>query len=323
MMGDSIRIVCILAAYLLDLIFGDPPSFPHPVKGIGWFIRKLEGPFRAIIRNERIAGTFFACTIIISIWLIAFTVTQAAYFFNNYLGALISIIIIYTSLSVKDLCVESLAVFSALREGNLNKARTSLSKIVGRDTANLDEREIIRATVETIAENIVDGIISPLFYAFLGGASLAMAYKAINTLDSMVGYKNKRYINFGWAAAKIDDIANFIPARLSIIFLVLASWMSGYNPIKTWNITIRDGRKNPSPNSGLPEAAIAGAIGVRLGGLNYYDSIAAEKPYIGNDINQLNRSHIKEAIKIAYITSGLFIGIGSLLLRLIERGKII
>jgi len=317
------RGVCILAAYLLDLVFGDPPSFPHPVKGIGALIEKLEGPFRCLVKNERIAGAFFACTIIMSIWLITFAVTQTAYFFNNYLGVIISIIIIYTSLSVKDLGVESLAVFGALREGDIKKARVSLSKIVGRDTANLDEREVVRATVETIAENIVDGIISPLFYAFLGGASLVMAYKAVNTLDSMVGYKNKRYINFGWAAAKIDDIANFIPARLSIIFLALASWMSGHNPINAWNITLRDGRKNPSPNSGFPEAAIAGALGVRLGGLNYYNSIAAEKPYIGDNINQLDRLHIKEAIKIAYITSGLFVGTGLLLLWLIEKGEII
>ncbi len=311
------RIVCILAAYLLDLIFGDPPSFPHPVKGIGWLINKLEEPFRVIIKKERIAGVFFACTIIILIWLATFTVTQAAYFFNNYLGIVISIIIIYTSLSVKDLGVESLSVFRALKEGNLNKARTSLSKIVGRDTANLDEGEIIRATVETVAENIVDGIISPLFYAFLGGASLAMAYKAINTLDSMVGYKNKRYINFGWAAAKIDDIANFIPTRLAVIFLVLASWMSGYNPIKTWNITMRDAGKNPSPNSGFPEAAIAGALGVRLGGLNYYNSTAVQKSYIGDNSNPLNKLHIKESIKIAYITSALFVITGAVLFRLV------
>lgn len=315
------RIVCILAAYLLDLIFGDPSSFPHPVKGIGWLIRRLEGPFRAVIKNERIAGSFFAFTVIISVWLITFAVIRAAYFFNDYPGILVSIIIIYTSLSVKDLGVESMAVFSGLKEGNLNKARVSLSKIVGRDTANLDEREIVRATVETISENIVDGIISPLFYAFLGGASLAMAYKAVNTLDSMVGYKNKRYINFGRAAAKIDDIANFIPARLSVIFLVPASLICGYSSVRAWNIAIRDGGKNPSPNSGLPEAAVAGALGVRLGGLNYYNSIAIQKQHIGDDINSLNRSHIKAAVKIAYVTSFLFILTGAVLFWLTWKGR--
>ncbi|MBU0895421.1 MAG: adenosylcobinamide-phosphate synthase CbiB [Candidatus Omnitrophica bacterium] len=311
------RIICILGAYLLDLIFGDPPSFPHPVRGIGWFIGKLEEPFRSIIKNERIAGTFFACTVITTTWLITFAITYAANSFNNYLGAVISTIIIYTSLSVKDLGVQSLAVFDALNEGNLNKARMLLSRIVGRDTANLDEREIIRATVETIAENIVDGIISPIFYAFLGGAPLAMAYKAVNTLDSMIGHKNKRYLYFGRAAATIDDIANFIPARLSVVFLAIASWISSYNPIKTWSIAIRDGRRNPSPNSGLPEAAVAGALGVRLGGLNYYDSAAVHKSYIGDDNNPLTRLHIKEVIKIAYITSALFVISGTVLFWLI------
>lgn len=311
------RISCILAAYLLDLIFGDPPSLPHPVKGIGWLIGRLEGPFRAIIKNERTAGVFFACTIIVSTWCIAFAITQAAYFFNYYLGAIISAIIIYTSLSVKDLGVESLAVFDALKRGDLDRARESLSKIVGRDTANLDEREIVRAAVETVAENIVDGIISPLFFAFLGGAPLAMAYKAVNTLDSMVGYKNKQYMDFGWASAKIDDIANLVPARLSVVFLVLASWMSGHDPVKTWNVAIRDGGKNPSPNSGIPEAAVAGALGVRLGGLNYYNSIAVQKAYIGGDSNSLNKLHIKEAVKIAYITSALFVITAAVLFRLI------
>jgi len=315
------RIFCVLAAYLLDLVLGDPPSFPHPVKGIGWIIKKLEGPFRAIIKNERMAGAFFSCTIIILIWFITFVVTQAAYLLNNYLGIVISIIIIYTSLSVKDLGMESLDVFKALKNGNLDEARAFLSKIVGRDTANLEEREIIRASVETVAENIVDGIVSPLFYAFLGGAALAMAYKTINTLDSMIGYKNKRYINFGWAAAKIDDIANFVPARLSVIFLTIASWINGYDAAKILSIIMRDGRKNPSPNSGIPEAAIAGALGVRLGGLNYYNSTAVQKPHIGDDINPLDKSHIKEAVKIAYITSGLFIITGAVLFWLIWKGK--
>jgi len=321
MVGHRMRIACVLTAYLLDLIFGDPQSFPHPVRGIGWLIKRLERPFRVIIKNERIAGVFFACAIIISTWSVTFAITRAAYYFSGYLGVIVSAIIIYTSLSVKDLGVESLAVFNALKNGNPDKARTALSGIVGRDTANLDEREMVRATVETVAENIVDGIISPLLYAFLGGAPLAMAYKAVNTLDSMVGYKNDRYINFGRAAAKIDDVVNFIPARLSVVFLVLASWLGGYNPIGTWNITIRDGQKNPSPNSGLPEAAVAGALGVRLGGLNYYGSIAVQKSYIGDDINPLDKSCIKEAVRIAYIASGLFVIAGAVLFRLISGGR--
>lgn len=315
------RVFCVPAAYVLDLIFGDPSWLPHPVRGIGWIIEKLEKLFRSMFRNERLSGAAFAFVIITFAWSITFVITKTAHFFNNYLGLAVSTVIIYMSLSVKDLGVESLAVFGALKEGNLDKARASLSKIVGRDTANLDEREIVRAAVETVAENIVDGIISPLFYAFLGGAPLAMAYKTVNTLDSMIGYKNKRYINFGRAAAKIDDIANFIPARISVIFLTAAAWLCGHDPVRAWNITLRDGRKNPSPNSGIPEAAVAGALGIRLGGLNYYNSTACQKPYIGDDINPLNRSHIKEAVRIAYITSALFVITAAFLFWLIKKGR--
>ena len=313
------QVICIPAAYILDLIFGDPLWFPHPVRGIGWLIEKMEGPFRTVIKNERLSGVIFAFIIIILSWSLTFMLTRTVYLLNHYLGLLVSTIIIYTSLSVKDLAVESLTVFKALGKGSVDNARTCLSKIVGRDTANLSEQEIIRATVETVAENIVDGIISPLFYAFLGGAPLAIAYKAINTMDSMVGYKNKKYINFGWAAAKIDDIANFIPARISVIFLTLASWIAGYNTAGAWKITIRDGMKNPSPNSGLPEAAVAGALGVQLGGLNYYKSVVSRKPCIGDNINPLDKLHIKKAVKIAYITSGLFVITGIILYLFITR----
>ncbi len=311
--------ICIPAAYILDLIFGDPLWFPHPVRGIGWLIEKMEGLSRSIIKNERLSGIIFAFIIIGLSWSVTFILIRTTYFLNHYLGLLVSIIIIYTSLSVKDLAVESLAVFKALEKRDIDNARTCLSKIVGRDTENLGEVEITRATVETVAENIVDGIISPLFYAFLGGAPLAIAYKAINTMDSMVGYKNKKYINFGWAAAKIDDIANFIPARISVIFLTLASWIAGYNTVCAWKITMRDGMKNPSPNSGLPEAAVAGALGVQLGGLNYYKSVASRKPYIGDNIDPLDRSHIKKAVKIAYITSVLFVIMGITLYLFITR----
>lgn len=301
----------------MDILFGDPPWFPHPVRGIGWLIKKSEGAFRGAIKDERLSGAVFASVIIIFTWSMTFVITRRAYSLSCHLGMLVSIIIIYTSLSIKDLAVESLAVFDALDKGQLNNARTALSKIVGRDTANLSEREIARAAVETVAENIVDGIISPLFYAFLGGAPLAMAYKAVNTLDSTIGYKNKEYMNFGRPAARIDDIANFIPARLSVIFLVTASGICGYNPIRTWKIAMRDGGKNPSPNSGLPEAAIAGALGIRLGGLNYYNSAAVQKPFIGDENSPMDRLCIKEAVKIAYVTAGLFVIAGAALFRLV------
>jgi adenosylcobinamide-phosphate synthase len=191
---------------------------------------------------------------------------------------------------------------------------------VGRDTNTLEHQDVIRATVETVAENIVDGVISPLFYAFIGGAPLALAYKAVNTLDSMVGYKNERYMDFGWASAKIDTSANFIPARLSVLFVPLASLIMGKDASNSWSMAIRDGKKNPSLNSGIPEAAIAGALGIQLGGLNYYDSKPVLKPHIGDNVNALETRHIKDSIKISYVSSGLFLIVGIVLIICIGRG---
>lgn len=304
----------IILAYMLDLILGDPRWFPHPVKGIGWLIKRLEPGLRKIFRSERIGGIILAVSIVGVSWCLGFMFIKLAYSINRYLGSIISILIIYSSLAVKDLDIESTEVYHALEKKDITRARKKLSLIVGRDTDNLERREVVRATVETVAENIVDGVISPLFYAFLGGAPLALAYKAVNTLDSMVGYKNELYKDFGWASARIDTLANFIPARVSILFLSLASLFAGKDALSSWRIARRDGRKNPSLNSGIPEAAIAGALGVRLGGLNYYDSKPVLKPFIGDDINALEAGHIKDSTRISYISSALFLIAGVVLI---------
>jgi adenosylcobinamide-phosphate synthase len=233
----------------------------------------------------------------------------------------VSSFLLYTAFAAKDLKVESMEVFRALKDRDLNRARKKLSMIVGRDTNNLSEPEIIRASVETVAENTVDGIISPLFYAFLGGAPLALAYKAVSTLDSMVGYKNERYMNFGWASARLDDLANFIPARISILLLPVASFLTGKDGINSWRVVLRDGRKNPSPNSGIPEAAIAGALRVQLGGVNFYNSVASSEPVIGDSLNTLEAGHIKESIRISHISSALLLLIGIFLSYLALRGR--
>src|SRR3989338_3086448 len=185
-------------AYVLDLVFGDPRWLPHPVRGIGWLVARLESPLRRLIGLERLAGIFFALIIIGMTWGAGLIITRK-------LGPAASIFLIYTSLAVKDLKAGAMAVCRALETSDLDLARKNLGMIVGRDTAALNDKDIIRATVETVSENIVDGIISPLFYAFLGGAPLALAYKAVNTLDSMVGYNNDRYKVFGWASARLDD----------------------------------------------------------------------------------------------------------------------
>lgn len=308
-MPQSIFIIAF--AYLLDLILGDPRWFPHPVRLIGWLVNKIEPPLRKLIKYERLSGTIFAFFIIGSAWLITFKIAQvAASFSSRILGFFVSIFLIYTALAIKDLKVESMKVFQALKDKDLIRARKRLSMIVGRDTNKLSEPEIIRAVVETVAENTVDGIISPLFYAFIGGAPLALAYKAVSTLDSMVGYKNEKYKNFGWASAKLDDLANYIPARISALLLPIASFLAGKDGLNSWKIIWRDGRKNPSPNSGIPETAIAGALKVQLGGLNLYKSLPSAEPLIGDNLNTLKIAHIKESIRISLISSALLLLIG-------------
>lgn len=312
----------ITLSYILDLILGDPRWLPHPVKGMGWLAKKIELPLRRVVKSERIAGLVFTVIIISIVWGLTSTIIRQATFFNRYLGLGFSILFIYTALAIKDLRIESMRVYQALGKGDIIAARQNLSLIVGRDTQNMDEEDIIRATVETIAENTVDGIISPLFYAFMGGAPLALTYKAINTLDSMVGYKNKRYRYFGWASAKLDDLVNFIPARLSALFLPMASLLTGKDGLSSWQTTWRHGMKHPGPNSGFPEAAVAGALGIRLGGLNFYNSIAFPKPFIGDNINPLETRHIKESIKISYICSALILISGVFLTVVIGRHKL-
>lgn len=317
----------IVLAYILDLIFGDPVWLPHPVRGIGYFAHKLEISLREGRKNEprsfcceerlhskkergeRIAGIIFAVVIIGVVYGVSYNIISAANNFNRYLGFALSAFLIYTSLAIKDLKVESMRVYQALKRRDMDLARKNLSLIVGRDTQTLNDKEIIRATVETVAENTVDGIISPFFYAFLGGAPLALAYKAANTLDSMVGYKNDKYKNFGWASARIDDCANFIPARLSVLILPLASLLAGKDGWNSLKLAVRDGRKSSSPNSGLPEAAIAGALKVQLGGLNFYNSVPILKPFIGDNCASLNVKHIKESIRIMHLASGLFLAL--------------
>jgi adenosylcobinamide-phosphate synthase len=297
-------------AYLLDLILGDPRWFPHPVRIIGWLIKKMEPSLRRLVKNERLSGAIFAFLIAGSVWFITFKAVQWTTSFNRIVGFFVSSFLLYTAFAIKDLKVESMEVFRALKDRDLIRARKKLSMVVGRDTNNLTEQEVIRAAVETVAENTVDGIISPLFYAFLGGAPLALAYKAVSTLDSMVGYKNEKYLNFGWASARLDDLANFIPARISALLLPAASFLTGKDGLNSWRIVLRDGRKNPSPNSGIPEAAIAGALKVQLGGVNFYKSMPFAEPFIGDNLNTLEAGHIKESIRISHISSALLLLIG-------------
>jgi adenosylcobinamide-phosphate synthase len=219
----------------------------------------------------------------------------------------ISIYWIFSLLAIRDLDVEAARVAAALRRDDLPSARRMLSYIVGRDTAALDEPEILRATIETVAENLCDGVIAPLFYLALGGPVAMAAYKAINTLDSMVGYRNERYREFGWASARMDDAANWIPARLAALLVWICAALSGSDSRRSVAVTLRDARSQPSPNSGYPEAAVAGALGIRLGWLNYYQGVASRKPYLGDARRALDLAAFRKTRVLLYGSSLLMV----------------
>ena len=305
MINDSGLII--LFAFILDLILGDPHWQLHPVRLIGGLIEFLEDNLRKTKIPLKISGGLLVIFIVGFTLGISFLLIKFAYWLNYYSGLLLSSVLVYFAIAPRNLYDESMKIYSFLKKGDLESARKSLSMIVGRDTNKLSESEVIRASVETVAENGVDAVISPLFYAMIGGAPLAIVYRAINTMDSMVGYKNKRYIDFGWAAARLDDAVNYIPARLSAILIPLSSLIYGKDWLSSFKIVVRDGKKNPSPNSGIPEAAVAGALGIQLGGLNYYGGMPSDKPFIGDCGSELSIGHIKEANILMFISSILFI----------------
>jgi adenosylcobinamide-phosphate synthase len=230
----------------------------------------------------------------------------------------VTVLVAWTTLAARDLIDHVVSVQRALQSVSLMEARAAVAKIVGRDTEEMAESDIVRATVETIAESMADGIMAPLFYLVLGGAPLALAYKAVSTLDSMIGHMDDRYRWFGWAAARLDDVANFLPARITALLLVLSagivsrSWPAMQ---RAWKILLRDGRQHPSPNSGRPEAAMAGALGVQLGGINRYEGLPVEHPCLGDPDQPLSRTHIGMALTLMLWTSltGVLLGMGWLL----------
>ena len=255
----------IAIALLLDLSFGDPRWLPHPVRFIGRLIAALEEPARRAIPDARLAGSLMALAVILTAALATGAMIGVAGWVHPRLGDAVSILLLYTTLAARDLANHSNGVYRALARFDLAEARRLVSWLVGRDTERLTEPEVVRAAVESVAENTVDGIIAPLFFAALGGPIAAMTYKAASTLDSMIGYRNERYIDFGRTAAKIDDGANWLPARLAAPIIAAAAALTGQQASAAWRIARRDGRKHMSPNAGIAEAAFAGALGIRLG----------------------------------------------------------
>lgn len=383
----------LVSAYIVDLVIGDPKQIPHPVRMIGaaidtferWLRGAVIGPRRRLqnagsavlpseggmqgvalsaMSREKAAGIILVILIAGTTFTLFSLVCKAL--FNaeilplfSYAAILILVYLVASVIATRELLHSANAVIGALRAGHAEKAREELGMIVGRDTHSLDNRRILRATVETLSENASDGIIAPMFYFAIGGLPLAMTYKAINTLDSMVGYKNDKYINFGWASARLDDVVNFIPARITGGIIVIAAFMvsafqyivlsssrwfkidqdcskqeadrlqhgeqhaADFNRISGMDavrIMLRDGRKHASPNSGIPEAAMAGALGVKVGGASTYGGVVSEKPFIGDERQCSEAFYVyasEMAVKITKLTSvlGLFAALSILYVR--------
>lgn len=305
--------------FILDLIIGDPNNPFHPVRIIGWMASKLEIVARKIFKNFlKLAGLIVWIFTIGITFAIIFEVVSIAKTGNIYFGIIVEGILIYFCISSKGLVVEGLKVISFLIKNDIEGARKQLSFIVGRDTASLDKQGIIRAVVETIAENMADGVIAPLFYAGIFGAPLAFAYKSVNTLDSMFGYKNDKYKEFGYFPAKLDDVFNYIPARITGILILVSAAILKYDYKNSLKIYKRDRYNHTSPNSAHPEAAMAGALGLQLGGSNYYFGKLVEKPTIGDKLKDIDVNDVDKTAKVLYLASFigylLAIGIRSLVL---------
>lgn len=310
--------------FILDLIIGDPAYLPHPVRGIGWMTEKMEKVLRkSEVRSqkselkevrERLFGVLLVVAVVGTTYGVFYSINHLLLTFRfslltSYLAFIVLVLLVAATIATRELVRSGQAVLDELKAGDIKSARGKLGMIVGRDTESLDQKGILKATIETLSENASDGIIAPIFYFALGGLPLAMTYKAINTLDSMVGYKNERYKNFGWAAARLDDIANYIPARITGILIAVSSFVINlslvtcYSSLKTM---LRDGRKHSSPNSGIPEAAMAGALGVRLGGPSSYGGVLVEKPYIGEEVEEQCDMYMKaseKAVSLVKITA--------------------
>ena len=309
-------------ACLLDAAVGDPRWFPHPVRWMGsivsWYDRQVHQLLLSPTK-QRMAGVLLAVALPAGAYGAGALLIGFGSSIDPLWGSAVTVLLAWTTLAARDLMDHVLSVQRALRSVSLEEARSAVGKIVGRDTEGMAESDIVRATVETIAESTADGIIAPLFYLALGGAPLALAYKAVSTLDSMIGHLDDRYRWFGWASARLDDVANFLPARITALLLVLSagivsrSWSAMGH---AWKILLRDGQQHPSPNSGHPEAAMAGALGVQLGGINRYDGRPIERPCLGDPDQPLTRAHIGRALTLMLWTSlsGVLLGIGWLLM---------
>lgn len=295
-------------AWLIDFVIGDPPRWPHPVRWIGHLINVVQRAVRRLCHSDRalrIGGGVMWLLVVGLTYAVAWGVLRLAAWVHPWLGWGVEVWMIFTVLAGRCLARSAEDVACPLRDNNLTESRIKLSWIVGRDTSALQPEQINRAVVETVAENTVDGIIAPLFFLLLGGAPLAMAYKAVNTLDSMVGYKHEKYRAIGMVSARLDDAANFIPARLSWLLISIAAWLCRLDAARALRIGWRDRYNHSSPNCAWSEAAVAGALGIRLGGPNDYFGQRVEKPWIGDARRDIAIDDISRTIRLMWVASTL------------------
>lgn len=320
-----IHLLALVLGFCIDLIFGDPHSIPHPVVLIGKLISATEKLVRKIfpktVRGENVAGGVLWLLVVLISTAVPLGILYLGYKTSPWLGLVLESIMCWQILATKSLKVESMKVYTALKAGDPAEYRRAVSMIVGRDTAALDDKAVARAAVETVAENTSDGIIAPMLYLAIGGAPLGFFYKAVNTMDSMLGYVEMPYKNIGLVPAKMDDFFNFLPARLSALLMLLAGWLEGLDIRRGWRIWRRDRRNHASPNSAQTESVCAGLLGLRLAGDAYYHGVLHKKPYIGDPIREIEYEDIPRACKLLYGTAivslVLFCGIKLLLLLVI------
>jgi adenosylcobinamide-phosphate synthase len=309
---EKARMLSIYAAVLLDGLVGDPYWLPHPVRLIGLYIRAFENGIRRVAKSPKelkAAGILLTLTTVVLTYGLTLIILHLAAGISPILYFALNIIFMYTCLAARCLSVEAMKIYNQLAKGDIAAARKQTSMIVGRDTDSLDEQELTRAVVETVAENSSDGVIAPLIFMAIGGAPMAMAYKAINTFDSMVGYKNDQYLHFGWCSAKLDDIANYLPSRLTGALMTATSLFMSLDFKNSMTTLISDGKNHSSPNSGYPEAATAGALGIKLGGTNLYFGKPVHKLTIGESKRIIEKQDIKRAIFLMLGAYGFALGL--------------
>ena len=301
-----IAVLPLLLGAALDLILGDPHNMPHPIRAIGKLISVLESLIRRRMGGRlRLGGVILALVVLIVSAGVPLLLLLICYGINIWFGAAVEGIMCYYLMAARCLGTESMKVYSRLRAGDTEGARQAVSMIVGRDTAVLDEKGIIKAAVETVAENTSDGVTAPLMYMSLGGAVLGAFYKAANTMDSMIGYKNEKYADIGRFAAKLDDVLNFLPSRLTALAMIAAAPLAGLDLRGSFRIWRRDRRKHASPNSAQTESVCAGALGVQLAGDAFYFGELHKKEYIGDPVRPIENEDIRRANRLMFTTSAL------------------